>query len=520
MRARFVLVVAVLLGLLVAPIPTGAHPERPTEFRDGNGRVPTFRKTGPALLVCKGRATRESIARLPARMETRNMRLYRRCREDGYRHIQGAIDAVERKGSRILVLPGTYREGPTSGPPTGACAGKETGILSYDEHLACPHAQNLIAVLGDGPDGDRECDRPVCRLQIQGTARPRDVVIDNRFRKLNAIRADRADGFFLRGLTVQNSEFNSIYVLETDGFVLARFVARWNDEYGVLAFVADHGVIRNCNTYGNGDAGIYPGSAADHHGARVSVEVFGCRSHHNLIGYSGTAGNSTHVHDNRFYRNSTGITDDSFAGGHPGMPQDSATFRDNAIYANNQDYYRNWENGTCDDMEEARKRFSEGVVCPTFQVPIGTGILLAGGNANRVIGNHIYDNWRYGTMLFWVPATLRGEEDPSRLYDTSHFNRYLGNRMGFAPDGRVVPNGLDFWWDEEGTGNCWQGNVAPPGAAVTGDPSSLPDCTQQPVFSPGNPTKQAPLVPCATADPRDPDTWTGCDWYQQPPRPS
>ena len=46
-----------------------------------------------------------------------------------------------------------------------------------------------------------------------------DVVIDNRFNKLNAIRLDRLGGAVVRNLTVQQSEFNALYVLETDGFL-------------------------------------------------------------------------------------------------------------------------------------------------------------------------------------------------------------------------------------------------------------------------------------------------------------
>ena len=34
------------------------------------------------------------------------------------------------------------------------------------------------------------------------------------------------------------------------------------------------------------------------------------------------------------------------------------------------------------------------IVCPQFQVPVGTGIIEAGANRNLVARNHIYDNWR------------------------------------------------------------------------------------------------------------------------------
>ena len=71
-------------------------------------------------------------------------------------------------------------------------------------------------------------------------------------------------------------------------------------------------------------------------------------------------------------------------------------------------------------------------------VPVGTGVLIAGGNFNSTDNNWIYDNWRYGVMQFWVPAPLRDEYDTSKLYDTSNGSRTFGNQMGFASDGTVL----------------------------------------------------------------------------------
>ena len=39
-------------------------------------------------------------------------------------------------------------------------------------------------------------------------------------------------------------------------------------------------------------------------------------------------------------------------------------------------------------------------------VPIGVGIIIAGGNDDIVRHNHIYDNWRRGTMLLAVPDAI------------------------------------------------------------------------------------------------------------------
>jgi hypothetical protein len=507
---RRLLAIALAWGLA---LPAAAHEERPSEFPTPPGRVPTYRTSGPSLVVCGGAGMLERIRELPPRMEARNLALLERCR---FRSIQAAVNHVTEQGSRILILPGVYRERRFGREPTGDCAElTDQGPLSYAQHRQCPHVQNLIAILGDSSDPDRECDLAVCRLQIEGTgARPEDVIVDNNFRKLNAIRADRADGVYFRNFTVQRSEFNSLYVIETDGFVIDRMLARWNDEYGFLTFSSDHGLYTHCEAYGNGDGGLYPGSAADLHGTRPSIEITRCNSHHNLLGYSGTAGNSTYVHHNRFHHNTAGVTMDSLFPDHPGLPQDAATFRHNRIHSNNQDYYRYIDDGTCD--RPFRKRgYEEGVVCPKFGVPIGTGILVAGGNDNLFARNRIWNNWRYGGIQFWVPATLRGEEDPEKQYDTSHFNRWRRNVMGRAPGGAPRPNGLDFWWDAEGEGNCWQANRSPGG--VTSDPLILPTCRTPSVMNPVS--QNFRFASCATWSEEN-NHPPGCDWMDPPPRPS
>jgi hypothetical protein len=103
-------------------------------------------------------------------------------------------------------------------------------VLSWEQQVACPHNQNLVAVL-DKKD-----------LQIEGTgAKPEDVVIDAQYQRLNAIRADRSSGIYLRNFTAQHTTFNAIYIMEADGFVIDKLVGRWNDEYGFLTFADDTG---------------------------------------------------------------------------------------------------------------------------------------------------------------------------------------------------------------------------------------------------------------------------------------
>jgi hypothetical protein len=549
-------ILAVAVTALVAlamPAGAGAHAERATFFPDPNlGSFPEYRTTGSSVVVCKPQS-RGLIQELPSELRRYNEELLTRCQ---YQSIQTAINQRGRiAGQRILVLPGAYFEHRYRTPPPGCeAAYQNTGALSYEQHRQCPNAQNLIAILGD-TNGDRICDVK-CNLQIEGTGdTPDDVTITGLKSKLNVIRADRADGIYLKNFTVQYSDFNNIYFLETNGFRLDTVVSKYSREYGILSFTSDHGIYENCDASYSGDSGVYPGSGPnarhgqpDAHGHSYGIIIRNCESHHNTIGMSGTAGNGTWAHDNRFHHNATGVTTDSFAGGHPGMPQDNSKWSHNLIYSNNVNLFDDERDAYCRDTPWEERDPEK--VCPTFQVPVGTGHLIAGGNANIVEENYIWDNWRQGTSLHWVPAALRGEEDPARTYDTSANNRYARNCMSTRPididdvdfsvcEGPPDLNGVDFWWDEEEGndcdeeqpgcvdtdsqfGNCWTGNLGFDGQAFTSDPPALilPNCPGLDFFRPGNSAKQAMLVPCATWHPIDNPDPPGCNWFTTPPEPN
>lgn len=518
-RGRTALLLGPVLALAVLalwPLAAGAHDERPSRFPDGTGRVPAYRSAGPQLLVCKDdRADFERrIAGFSAELRERNLALFRQCTQNGYRHLQEAVDDVQAPGTNILLLPGLYQEEPSLAQPSDACAHLQARrapaghqILSYDQQKACPQSQNLVAILG------------VRELQIEGTGqKPEDVVVDAQFQKLNAIRADRADGVYFRNFTAQRATFNAIYVMESDGFVIDRVVGRWTDEYGFLTFASDHGLYTDCEAYGNGDSGLYPGSASDVNRSRgddvsrYAIEIRRCRSHHNLLGYSGTAGNSVWVHDNELFANAAGASMDSAFPNHPGLPQDHALFERNRIHGNNENYYRFVEDGTC-RRQHASRRVEQGVVCPAAGVPVGTGVLTAGGNYNVFRNNWVYDHRRAGFLLFWVPAVVRSENDLGLQADTSHHNVYLANSLGRSPEGRWMPNGVDFWWDGQGTGNCWQ-----PSASGS-DPAILPGCGQRlgPSRLVSDPPKLASLLVCGNYDLLSGSIPPLCDWYGDRP---
>ncbi|WP_284580104.1 right-handed parallel beta-helix repeat-containing protein [Streptomyces sp. 2P-4] len=506
-----------LLTLLTAAPAARAHEERPVTFPDGSGSVPAYRDAEPDLLVCKTDrpAFERRIAAFPEALRQRNLALYERCEKSGYRHLQQAVDAVDRPGMNIAILPGLYEEEPSLPKPSGECAALKAPssalgyqILSYEQQVQCRHNQNLVAILGKKD------------LQIEGTGASRlDVVIDAKYQKLNAIRADRSNGVYFRNFTAQRTTFNALYVLAGDGFVIDDVLTRWNDEYGFLTFASDHGLYKNCESYGNGDSGIYPGSASNinegrgYDVPRYSIEITGCRSHHNMVGYSGTAGDSVWVHDNEFDHNMGGASMDSAFPGHPGLPQNHAKFERNLIHDNNQDYYRYVADGTC-AKPPVERGYEQGVVCPQISMPPGTGIITAGGNWNIYEGNWVYGHRRAGFYLSAVPAFIRGENAWSKQADTSHHNRYAENVLGRDKSGAVRPNGMDVWWDGQGRGNCWQ--PGPDGSS----PGALPECGERRGAVSGGshrlvgePVKLAQLLVCADYDVQARRLPAGCDWY-------
>jgi hypothetical protein len=513
-RGSAIVVALVAVAGLTGASAAQAHLERPTTLPSpARGSVPAYMTKGTSLVVCK-RDSRRRISRGPARVRARNWALLKRCR---YAHIRGAVRAAT-SGSRIFVLPGNYREEPSRAAPNPdpRCKGllvpaadNPRLVPGYAYQRRCPNAQNLIAIVGDTND-DGICDR-TCNLQIEGMgASPKEVVIEGDRVKANVIRADRADGFQLHNLTVQYANHNNVYVIETNGFRLERVISRWAREYAFLSFSSDHGLYGRVVGYGAGDAGIYTGSGPQGHCSRYGIEVRNSDAYGSMLGWSGASGDGIWIHDNRFHNNAVGLVSISVLG-HPGAPQDCSKFERNRIYSNNLYLYSGARMTAC--AQPGAFRRDPRTICPQAQVPTGTGLVIGGGNDNLVRENLIYDNWRRGVMLFFVPAFFWGGTDmlPPQ---TSH--QFVANRMGVRPDGSRDRNGVDFWWDGEGTRNCWSGNSGSGGTLPTSVPALVPACPGSSVFSFPDRDRYAEIEQCAPA-PMNP--FPPCPWTTRPTDP-
>ena len=312
-----------------------------------------------------------------------NEELFTRCE---YHEIQTAVTAAGNN-DRVVVMPGLYTEPTARSQPTHdpACDQYEMpaesgdpGALSHDYQIHCPNDANLVAVIGRGPDTAPPPTPPKtnrhgipnvgscirCNLQLEGSGVSADDVVVEAGdagagnggpsaagnKKDVGIFVDRADGFVLRNVTVRHAREHDIYILETDGYLFDRFKTFYAGAYGVLTFVEDHGVMQNCESAGNGDAGLYPGSGADstdnrykpfYPEYRFSQVVRWCDSHHNTGGFSGTDSHGTLITENNFYDNALGYTTDVFtAPGHPGFPQHGNVVEKNNFYDNNFNPYQ------------------------------------------------------------------------------------------------------------------------------------------------------------------------------------
>jgi hypothetical protein len=293
--------------------------------------------------------------------------------------------------------------------------------------------------------------------------------------------------------------------------------------------------MQNCEAAGNGDSGLYPGAGAStghnrdtsiYPEFRYSQEIRNCDSHHNSGGYSGTDGDATHIDHNNFYDNALGFTTDVFtAAGHPGYPQNSDLIENNNFYSNNFNPYVKGSD-----------------VVPVIPVPVGTGLWIAGGNDDVIRGNHFYDNWRRGMMIFAVPdqfvcgptgvdPTLLAGCNPTAVPpSTSYRNQVYGNVMGTSPDGTIAPNGTgdvstgrtDFWWDQYSgnTGNCWHDNVGKDGtaASVTSTPPApvLPSACDSSSVGTGGPAQESELTNCLADITFNTKS---CNWFTSPSKP-
>jgi hypothetical protein len=455
---RRALVAFVLLAAAIQLNPAAAHKERPTLSPARPGHVPNLNRTPTETIdVCK-------------------------TGECKYKHIQAAVNAAH-DGALIRVWPGTYHEEPSLAFPDpedkgGHPADGPNGTFSYNYQKKYPNGINLISIVGKH------------NITLRGMGKnPKDVVIDDQFKKHVGLRGDRADGLILQNFSFWHAPEHGVYVLDTDGFIIDHVFSGYSGEYPFLTFANDHGLMQYCEAVGGGDGGIYPGGSADTPG-RPSNEVRFCKSHHNVLGYSGTQGDHNWIHDSLFYDNALGFVSDSETD-HPNYPENNLIFEHNKVWNNNFNVYSSKSDVAPKDFEEGAGYVGGGAL-----IPVGVGVFLPSGNDNLVQNNDIWDNDRFGVWLGSGQGLIVGPtSDPMGTPFVSSGNRFIGNRMYGPPGTSGGWNGTDFGWDGLGTGNCWEDNFRlKPNVPATTDGLFLPPCHIPVLGAPMPATAGAPNI--------------------------
>ena len=275
------------------------------------------------------------------------------------------------------------------------------------------------------------------------------VIIQNPGGVRNGIDV-RANDFALINVTVRGFDANGVFLVDIDGFLLSRVIARDNGAYGLFPVRSRNGVIEHSEASGHRDAGFYVGQAAN-------VTMRQNLAHGNVVGIEASNSSGVKLLANEARDNSNGILVVLL----PGRPIKIAAdilVAGNIIHGNNRPNFAD-----AGDIVAA--------------VPAGTGLLVVGADRvtvedNTVTGHDFIGIGVGSTLILAAIAGLPPEAfadiEPNPDGVRVRGNRATGN--GTASPFPFLPP-ADLLWDGSGTGNCWSGNVA--GTLV---PIALPPC--------------------------------------------
>jgi hypothetical protein len=317
----------------------------------------------------------------------------------------------------------------------GACGADEPlasegdGIDAADDDvLAVPGEYETIqAAVDDAEEGDLVLVSPgVYReavtvttpgIVIRGLDR-NEVILDGGFELDNGIRVLETDGVAVENMTARNYTTNGFFWTGVDRYRGSYLTAHNNGDYGVYAFDSTTGLLEHSYGSGSPDAGFYIGQCFP-----CDAVIRDVVSENNGLGYSGTnAGGNLLIVDSIFRDNRAGIVPNS--GDYELLPPErETTVVGNLVQSNS--------NGSTAAIDSAR-------------LATGNGILVYGGIRNVVERNRVVDHDLTGIAL--VPAV------DSQTWPVED---------NVVRDNVVSGSGMADLaaFDEEGAGNCFEGNT-------------------------------------------------------------
>ena len=325
-------------------------------------------------------------------------------------------------------------------------------------------------------------------LTIRGLDR-NEVILDGQFQLDNGIRVLGAGGVAIENMTAMNYTSNGFFWTGVDGYRGSYLTAYRTGDYGLYAFDSTHGQLEESYAAGSPDAGVYIGQCFP-----CDAVIDHLVSEHNGLGYSGTnSGGNLLIVNSRFNNNRAGLVPNS--GSYElCYPERRTTIVGNLVYSNNQ--------GDTPAIDVAL-------------LAMGNGILPAGGVANVIRNNRVWDHDKTGIGL--VPFLEEGALDD--IPPADEIDRACADSRNDPVN--TAPPGSLLW---EARDNVVEGNVlsdnrtADLAVGSAGDPSTLGNCWADNEYTTSSPNDLEALAPCVdgapgqgsgdwTANPLDVASW-------------
>ncbi|HEX8729253.1 MAG TPA: right-handed parallel beta-helix repeat-containing protein [Ktedonobacterales bacterium] len=218
-------------------------------------------------------------------------------------------------------------------------------------------------------------------LTIRGEDR-NSVILDGQSKLTNGFIV-LADNVVLENMTAHHYLGNGFYWTGQTGYRGSYLTAWDNGDYGIYAFGSRHGEFDHSYASGSPDSGFYIGQCFP-----CDAIINDVRSEWNGLGYSGTnAGGNLVIEHSEWDQNSAGIVPNTLDS-EKLPPQRGATLIGNYVHdnGNTKAPYTIWAH-----------------------IPLGTGILVAGGDKDYITQNRVENNPDYGILVlgnidqnFWI----------------------------------------------------------------------------------------------------------------------
>jgi hypothetical protein len=192
-----------------------------------------------------------------------------------------------------------------------------------------------------------------------------------------------ADNVVIENMTAHHYVGNGFYWADQTGYRGSYLTAYDNGDYGIYAFGSRHGEFDHSYASGSPDSGFYIGQCFP-----CDAIITNVRSEWNGLGYSGTnAGGNLVLENSEWDLNSAGIVPNTLDS-EKMPPQRGAALIGNYVHdnGNTQAPYTIWAH-----------------------IPLGTGILVAGGDKDYIANNRVENNPDYGILVlgnidqnFWI----------------------------------------------------------------------------------------------------------------------